>query len=84
MGGGVVDGLLFDSFEMDPRVRFCPRFGSEATAFLLINFFSNSFNSFGVCGRVLVLVLCGVDAFAAAPIQTNKKNENRKIKSKWL
>lgn len=79
MGGGVVDGLLFDSFEMDPRVRFCPRcFGSEATGFLLINFFSNSFNSFGVCGRVLVLVLCGVAAFGAAPFQIKNKNRKKK------
>lgn len=63
IGGGVVDGLLFDSFEMEPRVRFGPRFGSAATI-LLVNFLSKSLSSFGVCGRVLALVLCGVDAFA--------------------
>lgn len=74
IGGGVVDGLLFDSFEIEPRVRFGPRFGSAAII-LLVNFLSKSLSSFGVCGRVLVLVLCGVDAFAVFQ-QTNKqKNE---------
>ena len=46
---------------MEPRVRFCPRFGCSATI-LFGTFLSNSF---GVCGRVLVLVLCGVEAFTA-------------------
>lgn len=61
VGGGVVDGLLFDSFEMEPRVRFGARFGISATV-LFANFFSNSF---GVCGRVLVLLVCGVDVLSA-------------------
>lgn len=65
----MVDGLLFDSFEMEPRVRFCPRFGCSGTI-LLANFLSNSF---GVCGRVLVLVLCGVDALTIREIQFDRK-----------
>lgn len=60
VGGGVVDGLLFDSFEIEPRVRFGARFGTSVVT-LMANFFSSSF---GVCGRVLALLLCGVDAFA--------------------
>lgn len=47
---------------MEPRVRFCDRFGCS-DAILFGTFLSNSF---GVCGRVLVLVLCGVEAFTAA------------------
>lgn len=62
VGGGVVDGLLFDSFEIDPRVRFCVRFGTSAEAILIATFFSASLSSFGVCGRVLVA--CGVATLA--------------------
>lgn len=62
VGGGVVDGLLFDSFEIDPRVRFCVRFGTSTEAILFATFFSASFSSFGVCGRVLDA--CGVDTLA--------------------
>lgn len=55
VGGGVVDGLLFDSIDIEPLVRFGVRFGGSDTT-LLISFFSSSF---GVCGRDFVLV-CGV------------------------
>lgn len=67
VGGGVVDGLLFDSFEIEPRVRFGARFGTSVVT--LANFFSSSF---GVCGRVLTLLLCGVDAFTIEVKQQKK------------
>lgn len=59
----MVDGL-FDSIDMEPLVRFGVRLGGSETT-LLINFFSNSF---GVCGRVLVLVW-GVDTLARRKIE---------------
>lgn len=74
VGGGVVDGL-FDSIDIDPRVRFGVRFSASAATTLLINFFSNSF---GVCGLVFVL-LCGVAALTAyRETKQNKKNCGRK------
>lgn len=71
MGGGVVDGL-FDSIDIDPRVRFGVRFGTSAATTLLINFFSISF---GVCGLVFVL-LCGVAALTAKR-ESKTKNAER-------
>lgn len=65
----MVDGLLFDSFEMDPRVRFWVRFGASAEPILFANFLSRSLSSFGVCGRVFVA--CGVDALAKNHNWTN-------------
>lgn len=41
-GGGVVDGL-FDSMDMDPRVRFVDLFGVSSAANLAAIFFSSSF-----------------------------------------
>lgn len=63
VGGGVVDGLLFDSFEIEPRVLFCVRFGASAEPIFDVIFLSSSFSSLGVCGRVFDDG-CGVDALA--------------------
>ena len=60
---------------MEPRVRFCPRFGCSATI-LFGTFLSNSF---GVCGRVLVLVLCGVEAFTAVQIHMKLERETNEF-----
>lgn len=46
VGGGVVDGL-FDSNDMDPRVRFGGLFGVSDAIILAMTFFSS--NSFGCC-----------------------------------
>lgn len=59
-GGGVVDGLLFDSIDVDPRVLFGVRFNpSDVGSSLAVTLFSNSLELAGV---VFVLLLnCGVD-----------------------
>lgn len=62
----MVDGL-FDSMDMEPLVRFGVRLGGSETT-LLISFFSSSF---GVWGRVLVLVW-GVDTLAVKKIMNKK------------
>lgn len=60
MGGGVVDGLLLDSIDVEPRVLFGVRFNpSDDGSSLAVILFSNSLELAGV---MLVLLLnCGVD-----------------------
>lgn len=71
----MVDGLLFDSIDIEPRVRFGTRFGASAGTALLINFFSKSF---GVCGLVFVL-LCGVAALTVHTHTQWKRKKRLKI-----
>lgn len=60
MGGGVVDGLLFDSMDVDPRVLFGVRFRpSDDGSSLAVTLFSNSLELAGVV--LLLLPICGVD-----------------------
>lgn len=60
MGGGVVDGLLFDSIDVEPRVLFGVRFKpSDDGSSLAVTLFSNSLELAGVV--VLLLPDCGVD-----------------------
>ncbi len=60
MGGGVVDGLLFDSIDVEPRVLFGVRFRpSDDGSSLAVTRFSNSLELAGVL--LLLLVGCGVD-----------------------
>lgn len=60
MGGGVVDGLLFDSIDVEPRVLFGVRFKpSDDGSSLAVTLFSNSLELAGVV--LLLLLNCGVD-----------------------
>jgi len=57
VGGGVVDGLLFDSIDVEPRVLFGVRFNpSDDGSSLAVTLFSNSLELAGV-----LLLDCGVD-----------------------
>lgn len=59
VGGGVVDGLLFDSMDVEPRVLFGVRFKpSDDGSNLAVTLFSNSLELAGVL--LVLLFNCGV------------------------